>query len=80
MQEALLLMPLPPETKFSESLIDQYIAKRKEMGLTQERLDQIIGVTPGQIAKWETGIRKPTLFNAFMWAKALKCKISLNDE
>lgn len=80
MQECLTLMPLPPETRFSEAIINQFIDQRKKLGITQEKLDQKIGVTAGQIAKWETGIRKPTLFNAFMWAEALEAKLGLFDE
>lgn len=72
--------PFPIHTRFSKKLIVQFVQRRKELGYTQEYVDQMMGNTPGQIAKWETGIRKPTLFNAYAWAEVLHTEIILRDE
>jgi len=54
--------------------------RRYDLGLTQPAVDQMIGVAPGLVAKWEIGNRKPTLFNAYCWAEALDCEIKLETK
>jgi len=76
-QGVLFEMPLPPESKFAESLINQFVEARKLKGFTQSQIDQKIGVADGLVAKWEAGIRRPTLFNAFCWAESLGVKLNL---
>tara|TARA_B100001093_G_scaffold519793_1_gene610510 strand:- start:4111 stop:4344 length:234 start_codon:yes stop_codon:yes gene_type:complete len=65
------------EKHFTSDLIKQFQRRRYSLGLTQPAVDQMIGVAPGLVAKWESGNRKPTLFNAYCWAEALNCKIKL---
>lgn len=68
---------------FSEELITQFAKRRNELGLTQLHVDERIGVAAGLVAKWESGNRKPTLFNAHCWAEALGCHIKIeanNDD
>ena len=65
------------EKYFVSDLIKQFQARRYSLGLTQPAVDQMIGVAPGLVAKWEIGNRKPTLFNAYCWAEALGCEIKL---
>lgn len=68
---------------FPDYLIKQFSERRNELGLTQQRLDDRIGCASGLVAKWESGNRKPTLFNAHCWAEALGCHIKLeayNDD
>lgn len=50
--------------------------KRKELGMTQENLANIIGITPQAVSKWENGIGYPdvTLFSDI--AKALNVSVS----
>ena len=36
-------------------------ALRRERGLTQERLAEMLGVTVGAVHKWETGLSQPEL-------------------
>tara|TARA_E500000318_G_C3553344_1_gene209973 strand:+ start:472 stop:705 length:234 start_codon:yes stop_codon:yes gene_type:complete len=62
---------------FTEQLIAQFAKRRYELGLTQVQVDERIGVATGLVAKWESGNRKPTLFNAHCWAEALGCNIKL---
>lgn len=68
------------EKYFVSDLIKQFQERRYSLGLTQPAVDQMIGVAPGLVAKWEIGNRKPTLFNAYCWAEALGCKIKLEIE
>jgi len=65
------------EKLFVSNLIKQFQRRRYDLGLTQPAVDQMIGVAPGLVAKWEIGNRKPTLFNAYCWAEALDCEIKL---
>lgn len=65
------------EKLFTSSLIKQFQSRRYQLGLTQPEIDQKIGVGTGLCAKWETGNRKPTLFNAYCWAEVLGCEIKL---
>ena len=65
------------ESEFTSDLIKQFQLRRYQLGLTQPDVDQKIGVATGLCAKWEMGNRKPTLFNAYCWAKALGCEIKL---
>lgn len=65
------------EKQFTSELIKQFQQRRYELGLTQPDVDQLIGVAPGLVAKWEIGNRKPTLFNAYCWAEALGCSINI---
>jgi len=62
---------------FTEQLITQFAKRRNELGITQVQVDERIGVATGLVAKWESGNRKPTLFNAHCWAEALGCNIKL---
>ena len=71
------------EDSFPEYLIKQFAKRRNDLGLTQQRVDDRIGCASGLVAKWESGNRKPTLFNAHCWAEALGCHIKLeahNDD
>jgi transcriptional regulator with XRE-family HTH domain len=68
------------EKLFVSNLIKQFQRRRYDLGLTQPAVDQMIGVAPGLVAKWEIGNRKPTLFNAYCWAEALDCEIKLETK
>ena len=68
------------EIAFVSDLIKQFQRRRYDLGLTQPAVDQLIGVAPGLVAKWEIGNRKPTLFNAYCWAEALGCEIKLESK
>tara|TARA_R110000787_G_scaffold54812_2_gene127156 strand:- start:61 stop:294 length:234 start_codon:yes stop_codon:yes gene_type:complete len=65
------------EKLFIENIIEQFRVRRNELEIPQTELDDIIGCATGLVAKWETGNRKPTAFNLYCWAEALKCKITV---
>ncbi|QDP46203.1 MAG: hypothetical protein Tp1124SUR272871_19 [Prokaryotic dsDNA virus sp.] len=65
------------ENKFCEKLISQYRKRRYKLGLSQPQIDHKAGIANGLTAKWEIGNRKPTLFNAFVWAETLDCDLIL---
>ena len=56
---------------FRAELIQQFVVRRRALGISQMELDHRIGVAEGLVAKWESGARRPTLYNAWCWAKAL---------
>ena len=53
------------------------VARRKELGLTQDELNYRIGIADRLLSKWECGDRSPTSFNFFCWAEALGLSIDL---
>ena len=63
---------------FAEDLIEQFRTARKNSGLTQEQVDDRLGIADGLTAKWENSFRKPTLFHAVCWAEALDQKLILS--
>ena len=69
----------PPITRndFLHSVVDQFIKRRKELGLTQEDIDLRMGNADRQCSKWECGQRTPTSFNLLCWAEALQAKFVL---
>ncbi len=50
---------------------------RKEKGITQEQLGNMIGISSGAVSKWETGNSKPDIDLLAPLARALK--VSLNE-
>jgi|TARA_R110001592_G_scaffold187636_3_gene432420 DNA-binding transcriptional regulator YiaG len=65
------------EKEFIQDVVEQFRIRRNELQIPQTELDDIIGCATGLVAKWETGNRKPTAFNLYCWAEALKCKITV---
>ena len=47
--------------------------RRKELGMTQAQLGEILGVSNSMVAQYETGSRKPKLETIKKVADALKC-------
>lgn len=68
------------ENKFCEQLISQFRRRRYKLGKTQTQVDHEAGIADGLTAKWEIGNRKPTLFNAFVWAESLGCDLVLKPK
>jgi len=62
---------------FASQLIHQLAQRRYALGLSQLDVDARIGAPDGQVAKWESGYRKPTAYNLFCWAQALNCTVSI---
>ena len=65
------------EQQWIDDLISQFTTRRYELNISQNELDHIIGCATGLVAKWETWNRKPTAFNLYCWAEALRCKINV---
>lgn len=51
-------------------------ARRKQIGITQERLAELCDLDPTYISLLERGLRNPSLMAIANLAKNLKCKIS----
>ena len=56
------------------------IARRKELGLTQDDVNYKLGVADRLVSKWECGIRTPTSFNLLCWAQVLEGFIVFETE
>ncbi len=65
---------------FEDCLIQQLRERREKLGLTQVKLQELIGVADNLVAKWEVGMRKPSGFLLFCWADALGCKLKLVEK
>lgn len=61
----------PEERRYYDGLIDDLVAARKRSGLSQSALDDLIGVSEGLTAKWESRARFPGAFYLMCWCKAL---------
>ncbi len=61
---------------FYSQLIDELIVQREARGWSQEHLDRELGVSDGQVAKWECFLRLPGAFMLVCWATALDVHIS----
>lgn len=69
--------PLTPvECAFYRPLVSQLVARRHALGLSQLALEQKLGVSDGQIAKWERGVRLPSSFFLCAWAQTLGLQIT----
>jgi transcriptional regulator with XRE-family HTH domain len=64
---------------FNEKLIQQFKALRIKKGISQQALNDRVGVADNVIAKWENGHRNPTGFNLHCWAEALGARLILED-
>ena len=69
--------PCDLEKQFYKVMIADLIYKRHAMNMTQEELNTRLGVTDGQVNKWEAGVRLPSSFNLMCWANALGMQIRL---
>ena len=65
---------------FFDTVIPQFVERRKTLGLSQSRLDEMIGCARGLVSKWEVGIRKPSGFLFCCWANALECHIKIKPK
>jgi ribosome-binding protein aMBF1 (putative translation factor) len=71
--------PTKMEVNFYKEMIGQLIQARKNKSISQESLNAMLGVTDGQINKWECGARLPSSFNLMCWCNALGLKINLES-
>jgi len=67
--------PTPVEEVFYKELITDLIRERERQGLSQEELNNDIGVSSGLVSKWESGVRLPSSFYIMCWCSALGLKL-----
>ncbi len=64
---------------FLGKVVGQLIKKRNKLGLTQETVNDMVGIADRLLSKWECGDKTPTSFNLYCWAEALNCEIVLRE-
>ncbi|KAB8155082.1 helix-turn-helix domain-containing protein [Kordia sp. TARA_039_SRF] len=69
--------PHKTRNDFLKGIVSQLVARRKELGLTQDDVNDLLGVADRLVSKWECGSRTPTSFNLHCWAEALKSDLGL---
>ena len=65
---------------FDNQVISQFVVARKNKGISQLEMDEILGVAKGLVSKWECGIRKPSGWLFCCWADALDMQITLTPK
>ncbi|NQU56675.1 MAG: helix-turn-helix transcriptional regulator [Rhodospirillales bacterium] len=58
-------------------LIDDFVRRRRKLGLSQEAVNDRIGCADGLVGKWECGIRTPTPRSFAEWSRALGVRLEL---
>lgn len=61
------------------TLVAQLALARVRLGLSQNQLDVVLGVTIGQVAKWEALDRVPGPFLMVCWCNALELRLEPVD-
>jgi len=71
-----------PETveQFTSSLIKTLVKRREDLKISQEKLNEIIGVADNLVGKWECGMRLPSGFLLYCWTQALGLQIELKEK
>ena len=52
-------------------IIEELIIERKRIGITQSDIERMIDCAPSLIAKYEAGLKLPSLYNLLLWCEAL---------
>lgn len=73
-------VPTDIEKIFYGRLVTRLSQRRVEIGMTQEELDQELGVSEGQVAKWESFARLPGAFMLVCWSNRLGIVLSTDLE
>jgi DNA-binding XRE family transcriptional regulator len=73
-------IPSPTEEVFYKDLISALILRRKMMGISQEELSDLIGVSGCYVNKWESGVKLPSCFYLMCWCVSLNVKIKVVEE
>lgn len=69
--------PHKTRTDFLKEVVLLLIARRLELGITQDELNHKLGVADRLVSKWECGIRTPTSFHLYCWADALESMVTI---
>jgi DNA-binding transcriptional regulator YiaG len=75
--DSILKAPCPTREDFLKDIVSQLVQRRQKLGLTQEKVDQIMGNSDRLCSKWECGMRTPTSFNLYCWVVALSSQIKI---
>ena len=67
----------PEEQAHYQCLIDHLRDSRHGAGLSQAEMDDMIGVSEGMVAKWESKSRLPGAFFLMCWCKSLGLQITV---
>ena len=67
-------------TAFFHPLLEQLKQRRIELGLTQMEVDGKLGVADRLVAKWECGLRIPTMYSFSLWAEGLEMDVILRPK
>jgi transcriptional regulator with XRE-family HTH domain len=63
----------PPYKK----IVIKLVKVRKEIGITQAQVDQMIGCADGLVSKWECGDRIPSFFMLVCWLESLGVELQI---
>ena len=67
------------EQSYYSELITTLAKARRERGISQASLDDMIGVSEGMTAKWESKARLPGAFFLMCWCKALGVRLTISE-
>ena len=67
--------PYKVRDDFLKDVVTQLVKRRKELGVTQEKVNFDLGVADYLVAKWENGLKSPTSFHLYCWADSLLCDV-----
>ena len=56
-------------------MLTQLKNRRKALGLNQTALAEAVGVTPGAVSQWESGLTNPTLEMLVKISAVLQCTV-----
>lgn len=73
-------VPSDEERRFYADMIETLKVRRRALGLTQEQLDNKLGVANHQVAKWESFQKLPGAFMMMCWASALGVKLVVGKQ
>lgn len=62
-----------------QAVVRELIAVRKAWNMSQDDLADLIGVKPGTLAKYETGLYQPRLSQLIAWANALGYDLTIRQ-
>ncbi len=63
------------KTEFDRIVGENILKRRKAMGLSQERLASLLGVSFQQVQKYEKGTNSPGMHRAVRLAQILRCRV-----
>ena len=67
------------EHDFYRAFVAQLKAKRKQLGMSEDALGRLIGVSDRLVFKWENSTRYPGSFSLCCWAMALGVRMKIED-